>query len=215
MKFKNPLKSNLQIKEIANKKAYKGVPVNEEEWKGIIYYLYETEDAKNLEGKIIEFIRRKNFEKQNFDMNTYLSNTCKKQTRAELNSPLKEDLEIDYKSFLGIILDYQIKCRTKYLRNINYLFKELDTDENGILNENELIQLVANTDLFNEGFSEHSNRLLNLVDPYNHKQVTFSEVVTCFSKETVKESDTNGNVKKINLLDKISSKDYIHDFSQQ
>ena len=88
------------------------------------------------------------------------------------------------------------------------LFKELDADENGILNENEFIQLVANTDLFNEGFSEHSNRLLSLVDPANHKQVTFSEVVTCFSKEILKEIDINKNTKKINLLDKISTKEY-------
>lgn len=202
------MKSNLEIKELANKKVTKGIPVNEEEWKGIIYYLYETEDAKHLEGKIVEFIRRKNFEKQNFDMHTYLSNTNKKLTRAEINSPLKEDLEIEYKNFQGIILDYQIKCRIKYLRNIYNLFKELDNDENGILNENEFIQLVANTDLFNEGFSENSNRLLNLVDPANHKQVTFSEIVTCFSKENVKEMDSNGNVRKANLLDKISTKEY-------
>lgn len=196
---------------MATKKATKGIPIIEEEWKGIIYYLYETEDAKYLEGKLVEFIRRKNFEKQNFDMNTYLTNSTKKQTRAELNSPLKEDLEIDYKNFLRIILDYQIKCRAKYLNNLYYIFKELDTDENGILNENEFIQLVANTDLFNEGFSSHSNRLLNLVDPNNHKQVTFSEVVTCFSKETVKVTTEDGIKKKVNLLDKISTKKYIHE----
>lgn len=79
------------------------------------------------------------------------------------------------------------------------------------MNENEFIQLVANTDLFNENFSEHSNRLLSLVDPANHKQVTFSDVVTCFSKEFLKEVDINKNTKKINLLDKISTKEYVFD----
>lgn len=181
--------------------------MNEEEWKGILYYLYETEDAKHLEAKLVEMIRRKNFEKQNFDFNSYCQ--VKKKSRAELNNPLKEDLEVNYKDFIRIILDYQIKCRVTYLRNLVDLFKELDTDENGILNENEFIQLVANTDLFNEGFSEHSNRLLSLVDPANHKQATFSEVVTCFSKEVLKEIDNNGNAKKTNLLDKISTKEYV------
>ena len=209
------MKSNLEIKEIADKKVKRGVPVKDEEWRGIVNYLYESEDAKHLEFKIIEFIRRKNFEKQNFDMHTYMSNNNKKQTRAELNSPLKEDLDIDYKNFLRIILDYQIKCRAKYLNNLYHIFVELDNDENGILNENEFIQLVANTDLFNEGFSENSNRLLNLVDPANHKQVTFSEVVTQFSKEYIKEMDTNGNQKKVNLLDKISTKEYIHSQSNE
>jgi hypothetical protein len=37
----------------SNKKIIKGIPLTEEEWKGILYYLYETEDA-----------RRKNFERQ-------------------------------------------------------------------------------------------------------------------------------------------------------
>ena len=142
---------------------------------------------------------------------TFKNNNHKKKTRAEINSPLKEDLEIDYKNFLRIILDYQIQCRAKYLHNLYYLFRELDGDENGILNENEFIQLVANTDLFNEGFSGHSNRLLSVVDPPNHKQVTFSDIVTCFSKEILKERDSENVVKKINLLDKISTKKYIHD----
>lgn len=199
----------MEIKELANKKIHKGVPVSEEEWKGILYYLYETEDAKHLEAKLVELIRRKNFEKQNFDFNSYFQ--VKKQSRAELNNPIKEDLEIQYKDFIRVILDYQIKCRVTYLKNLVNLFKELDTDENGILNENEFIQLVANTDLFNENFSEHSNRLLSLVDPANHKQVTFSDVVTCFSKEFLKEVDINKNTKKINLLDKISTKEYVFD----
>ena len=190
------------------------MPVKEEEWRSIINYLYESEDAKHLEFKIVEYIRRKNFERQTFDMHSYMSQTNKKQTRAELNQPLKEDLEIDYKNFLRILLDYQIKCRAKYLKNLYHLFCDLDMDENGILNENEFIQLVANTDLFNEGFSEHSNRLLSLADPANHKQVTFSDVVTCFSKETIKSVDSNGVTKKLNLLDKISTKEYIHIHSE-
>ena len=143
-------------------------------------------------------------------MNSYLAKTNKKQTRAKLNSPFKENLEIDYKNFLRILLDYQIKCRAKYLSNLNYLFHEIDKDSNGILNENEFIQLVANTDLFNENFSEQSNRLLTLVDNANHKQVTFSEVVKVFSNEIIEERDSHGNKRKINLLSKISTKDYIY-----
>lgn len=63
--------------------------------------------------------------------------------------------------------------------------------------------------MFNENFSENSNRLLTLADPDNHKQVTFSEVVTCFAKENLKEIDLQGHAKKVNLLDKISTKEYI------
>jgi len=34
----------------------------EEEWKGIIYYVYENDDAKYLESKIIEFSKKKGVE---------------------------------------------------------------------------------------------------------------------------------------------------------
>ncbi len=31
----------------------------EDEWKGIIYYVYENEDAKHLENRILEFVKKK------------------------------------------------------------------------------------------------------------------------------------------------------------
>lgn len=201
------MKSNLEIREVADSKIKGTKQVIEEEWKGIIYYLYETEDAKYLEQVIVEYIRRKNFERQNFDYGSYTN--VKKITREELNSPKLEDLEILYRDFTRIILDYQIKCRVKYLRNFVHIYKELDSDDNGILNEDEFIQLVANTELYNERFAFESNRLLMLVDPFNNKQVTFSDVITVFSNEIVTEVDSNGNAKKVNVLDKISIENYI------
>jgi len=36
----------------------------EEEWKGIIYYIYESEDANFIESKILEFLKIKNREKK-------------------------------------------------------------------------------------------------------------------------------------------------------
>jgi hypothetical protein len=57
LKSKMPLKSNGEIKEIINTKM-NGLLL-EDEWKGIVYYVYEKDDATNLENRIIEFIRKK------------------------------------------------------------------------------------------------------------------------------------------------------------
>jgi hypothetical protein len=57
LKSKKPLKSNGEIKEILNQKI-NGILI-EDEWQGIVYYVYEKDDASNLEKRIVEFIRKK------------------------------------------------------------------------------------------------------------------------------------------------------------
>ena len=68
LKEKNPLKSQIEIKRMLLQK--KNGILTEEEWKGIIYYLYSEEDANNLENKIIRFIQkqREKFNKNNESM---------------------------------------------------------------------------------------------------------------------------------------------------
>jgi hypothetical protein len=58
LKSKFPLKSAADVKEIHTQKI--NGQLMEDEWKAIIFYVYENEDAKTLEAKIIEFIRIKN-----------------------------------------------------------------------------------------------------------------------------------------------------------
>ena len=171
----------------SNKKIIKGIPLTEEEWKGILYYLYETEDAKNLESKLVEIIRRKNFERQNFDFNSYFQ--LSKKSRAEINNPIKEDLDILYKDFISVILDYQIKCRANYLKNLTQMTM-------GFLMKMSLFSLL-------QILICSMKALVNI-------QIDCSVfVVTFFSKEILKELDLNGNLKKVNLLDKISTKEYV------
>ena len=53
-------------------------------------------------------------------------------------------------------------------------------------------------------FEENAERLLNKVDPFNNKQITFSQSVALFSNEICTENDSQGNKIKFNILDKIS-----------
>lgn len=81
---------------------------------------------------------------------------------------------------MKILLDYQIKSRDKYLRNFVLHFRTVDTDNNGITNEEEFLQLLQNLNLY-ENIEDEAIRLLNTIDPYNNKQITFSELVSLFS----------------------------------
>jgi Ca2+-binding EF-hand superfamily protein len=96
-------------------------------------------------------------------------------------STMKEEFKIAYKEFQKILLDYQIKSRDKYLKNFVYLFKKCDTDNNGIINEEEFVNLLVSMRVYEEAIQENSERLLTIVDPYNNKQITFSECVSLFS----------------------------------
>ena len=60
LKAKNPLKANVEIKEILNSKINGNI--SQEEWTQVIEYVYEADDAKNLKNKILEQI---NFRKEN------------------------------------------------------------------------------------------------------------------------------------------------------
>lgn len=64
------MKNNGDLKEICKQRMESFIM--EEEWKGIVYYVYENEDAKFLESKIIDFISKKYFDKKVVDCNRYL-----------------------------------------------------------------------------------------------------------------------------------------------
>ena len=67
LKGKYPLKSNGDIKEIVSQKN-NGLLL-EEEWKEIIFYMYEQEDANYLYTKIVEHIKRKYIDNKTIDNN--------------------------------------------------------------------------------------------------------------------------------------------------
>jgi Ca2+-binding EF-hand superfamily protein len=96
-------------------------------------------------------------------------------------SKVKEEFKIQYKDFQKILLDYQIKSRDKYLKNFVYLFKKVDLDNNGIINEDEFVTLLSFFNIYGDQLEENSLRLLSIIDPFNNKQITFSECVSLFS----------------------------------
>ena len=218
LKSKNPLKSAKDIKKMLESK--KEGMLTEEEWKGIIYYIYNTEDAQNIENRINNYINKLNSKSSNniMENNTTLAGNSsnipymnvgsanKKRTREEIfnMTKAKDEMNISYKDFIKLVSDHQIRSREKYLRNFVKLFRKYDTDSDGILNESEFVNLIRNIPYCKDNADEYSFKFLSIIDPFNNKKITFSECVSLFSMEMIDEPDGKGQT---SLLDKVCLED--------
>ena len=264
LKKQNPLKSVDEIDKIFEIK--KNSELNEEEWKGIIYSIYEQKEAEEIEKKIENFINNQNnmkksemFEKyKNTRMNVYNkynnniiinytnlnnnkndtnsfyiktinsfnnginnisfnNNTISphhainnnKITRSEKFSMLliSDNKSILYNDFLRIVLNSHIRFRDRQLKNFVKLFQSVDLDRDGILNEEEFKELVIKMNIFKE--EEIEGRIfyfLERIDPFDNQKITFSECISFFAGEYIKENTDNKNGNEISILEKICFK---------
>ena len=262
IKRQNPLKLINEINKIFERK--KKSELFEEEWKGIIYSIYEKEEAGEIEKKIINFINKENEKKKmemfkkyknsrmkkqhknkynsntnylnttnNYNLNTintfnnatinnvnntnssYMNsigniNTNNKLSRVEKYNMLlfPDDKNILFTDFMKIVLDNHIRFRDKQLKNFLELFHSVDTNRDGVINEEEFSELIQRMKIFKE--EEIENKIfhfLEKLDPFDNQKFTFSECVSFFSGELIKEKDINGNEKEISILEKIYFKD--------
>jgi Ca2+-binding EF-hand superfamily protein len=81
-----------------------------------------------------------------------------------------------YSDFVKVILDFQLQEHEKFLSAFTTLFKELDVDINGILSEDDFRELLSRM-----GITIPAEDLLNVADPHNNKQLTYSEIVQLLS----------------------------------
>ena len=193
-KSKHPYKSAKDINNMLKEKKTNKM-LKEDEWKKIINYLYNSEDAKIIEEKVNDVIQKK-YLKNKFD-------TDRKLTREEIIqlSRMKEEYNIPLKDLIKILHEFQIKLREKYLKNFVILFKNVDKDNNGIINEEEFVSLLYNMNIFGEQLKEKIVELLTQIDPYNNKQITFSECVNLFS--SIPYYPDGSNITKGSILDRI------------
>ena len=226
-KLKNEYKPREDvIKEMKNKK--NGL-LHEEEWKEIIQYIYNEEDAQIIENKILIFIKEQNdkifsiienaedinnerfvtYQNNNTNFNTNKDITNrenfakklkinfvnlfltdkKKATREVLNNigRLKEEANIPYCDFIQLVCENQIENREKYLKKFVQLFKKFDTDEDGILNEEQFIEMIKSIPYCLSNLDYYIEILLNKIDPFNHHRFIFSDCVNAFSTEIADE----------------------------
>ena len=255
IKRQNPLKLVNEVNKMFERK--KKSDLIEEEWKGIIYSIYEKEEAEEIEKKIEIFINKENekkrremfqkykksrISKQNNNNNNYintnnsyyvntitslnnlsnnninnpntsymnsignLTNNNNKLSRVEKYNMLifSEEKNILFTDFIKIVLDNHIRFRDKQLKNFLELFRSVDTNRDGIINEEEFNELIHKMKIFKE--EEVENKIfqfLERLDPFDNQKFTFSECVKFFSGEIIKITDIKGNEKEMSILEKV------------
>ena len=261
IKRQNPLKLVNEINKIFERK--KKTELFEEEWKGIIYSIYEKEEAGEIEKKIVNFINKENEKKKMEMFKKYKNSRMKKQNKNKYNSNTNyinnntyylntinsfnnptisyinntnssyrnsignininnklsrvekynmllfpEDKKILFTDFIKIVLDNHIRFRDKQLKNFLELFHSVDTNRDGVINEEEFTELIQRMKIFKEDEVENKIfQFLEKLDPFDNQKFTFSECVSFFSSELIKENDINGNEKEISILEKVCFKD--------
>ena len=119
LRGKFPFKHNSEIKEIIDSKV-SGF-IFSEEAQDIIKYMYNKEDAEVILEKLREF---------------FVANREKKVGRdGTFGSNEKEKMKIPFACFQKAMLDFQLKSHESFLRNFLVLFKQVDRDNNGIIDE--------------------------------------------------------------------------------
>lgn len=178
IKSKFPLKNSNDINDLVQDKM--NTHLIEEEWEDIIKYMYNEEDSSTLIDEVWKIVKKTQ------RLNT--SPPAKVRVTREEAVLLREKEKmlknrILYSDFLKVLLDFQLHGHEKFLEKFLQLFKMVDSDNDGIINEEEFRDLVLNMDL---GFTEEDvDRLLQIIDPYDNQQITFSEGVALFSTELI------------------------------
>lgn len=174
LKERFPLKSESEINRMM-KQIQSGV-LEEWQWRSIIEKMYDPNDYEILEQKFIQVIQDKKT-KNYYD--AFSDN--KKLTREEqlIRKQQRDYEKLPFEDFQKIILDFQLKEHEKFLEKFIVIFKSIDTDNNGVINEDEFRDLISSMDVIQN--EEEVNYLLQVIDPYNNQQMTFSELVHLFS----------------------------------
>ena len=179
LKSENPYKDEYEINIMKNKLIKGEIPP--EKTQQIIENLFDEKGR----GVLFEKINTQINNKRTLMMK---NNSIKgKYTREEMNKIIynkqNECNFVQYEFLLDICLEYQIKLHIKYLKPFVKLFQSIDTNRDGILDEEQFVHLIKNMNIFEEqNIVQIVEEFLNNLDPYGHKRVTFSEIVELFTK---------------------------------
>ena len=142
-----------------------------------------------------------------------------KLTREEYNKIIVEKENecnfIQYDFLIDICLEYQIKLHIKYLKPFIKLFQTIDTDRDGVLDEEQFVELIKNMNIFDdENIQRIIEEFLNNIDPYQNKHIIFSDIVELFSKINYNQNQTIMDKFCINDNDNIINNNNINNNSQ-
>lgn len=166
----------------------------------------ESSDADLILAKINHIIDTE-LSNQNTELQINSKMTRDDIERARRNLKKNQKLRmITFDRFLNILLDFSLLQHEKFLHKFVDLFNSIDTDRDGILDEDQMIKLIERLNIVES--EEHINTILAKVDPNNNKLITFSDTVQVFTDtEVVIEAEDNGVDKAftVNVIEKLNN----------
>jgi len=75
-------------------------------------------------------------------------------------------------------------------------FDKCDQDSNGIINENEFVQLLKDVGIIDNEADDNLEIILAKADPNNTKSLTFSDCVLVFTETEVEVEDGTSGIQK-------------------
>ena len=179
LRAENPFKNDGEIIEIRNKYIKNDIPPDKTQQ--IIETLFDEKGRTILFDKINTHINNKrNLMMKNNSIKGRLS---REEMNKIMSSKQNECNYVQYDFLIDICLEYQIKLHIKYLKPFLKLFQSVDTDRDGILDEEQFVLLIKNMNIFKEdNIVQVIEEFLNDLDPYGYKHIIFSDVVELFSK---------------------------------
>ena len=198
------LKSRNEIKKMILHKKNDGLLL-EDEWKSILKAIHQFDEVVLIEKKIMKVIKGLNeMKRKNFLLKVDKKTNTISREQMNVCERIKNEMDIPYKEFVHVVMEYQISYRDNYLKSFLAMFQKCDKDKNGVVNEEEFREIVKDIPFICSKGNGYVKELLEKVDPLNLNKITFSDVVSLFSSEVVEGSGNNGGGGNgISILDQI------------
>ena len=196
LRKENPYKNDIEINKMKNNLIKSELPP--EKIQQVVEALFDEKGREVLFDKINKEIDNK---KAIVMKNNKINGKYSREEINKINAQKQNECNfIQYDFLLEICLEYQIKLHIKYLKPFLKLFQYIDEDRDGVLNEEQFIELVKKLNIFGEeNLEQVIDEFLNNIDPYRNNHITFSDTVDLFSKINYDENQT--------ILDKFCLKD--------
>eukprot|EP00937_MAST-01D_sp_MAST-1D-sp2_P001185 g1185.t1 len=183
LKGKYPLKADREIGRLLEQRQRGGV--QEEEWVDIIKYMYNHQDALSLIVMVKDLCRQRaraqtrEGSRERLGISRARGRAGAAESSGGANG--KASLSLPHRLLMKVLLDFQLHGHDRFLAAFRELFRAVDTDRDGVLDEPQFRSLLASVDPSKtpRGVDE----LLGKVDPFSNHRITFSEAVTGLASE--------------------------------
>ena len=182
-----PFKSEIELKKIKKKYIKNEIPPE------LIQYIINASFDEKGKQIIFDKINKEIDNKRNIILSNSKING--KLSREEYNKIIEQKQiecnSLHYDFLIDICLEYQIRLHIKYLKPFIRLFKIIDSNRDGILDEEQFIELIKKMNIFGEDIVQQmTEEFLNKLDPYGNKRITFSDIVDLFCQINFDQTQT-------------------------